>query len=279
MVEDSRAVLVITSLEELVRPCEPVMRSLQAAMPGSLAYVIYTSGSTGKPKGAMVEQRGMLNHLFAKVVDLELTAADVVAQTAPACFDISVWQMLAPLAVGGCVEIFDDETVRDPVGLLEEIETCGVSILEIVPSMLRAVLDEVQCRAAPPALATLRWMIATGEALPADLCERWAQTLPDIPLLNAYGPTECSDDVTHHRVDVEQDLQGPVPIGRPIANTRLYVLDAQLRPVPRGVRGDLYVGGVGVGRGYVGDATRTAWAFVPDPLSGDPGARLYRTRE
>ncbi|MDB4965062.1 MAG: Malonyl CoA-acyl carrier protein transacylase, partial [Myxococcales bacterium] len=278
VIDDSGAALVVSALDQIVRPCEPVSRSRDRALPSSLAYVIYTSGSTGKPKGAMVEQRGMLNHLYAKVADLELTAGDVVAQTAPACFDISVWQMLAPLAVGGCVEVLGEETVRDPVALLDEIDACRISVVEIVPSMLRAILDEIELRGKPAApLNALRWMIATGEALPADLCHRWSASFPDIPLLNAYGPTECSDDVTHHRVAADDGFDGPVPIGRPIANTQLYVLDAELQPVPRGVAGDLYVGGVGVGRGYVGDPVRTAPVFLPDPFAVEPGARLYRT--
>ncbi|MDB4967396.1 MAG: non-ribosomal peptide synthetase, partial [Myxococcales bacterium] len=278
VVDDSGAALVIDSIDALLADAAEPSRDRGAVQPSSLAYVIYTSGSTGKPKGAMVEQRGMLNHLFAKVDDLGLTSYDVVAQTAPACFDISVWQMLAPLAVGGCIDVFGDETVRDPLAILDEVEGRGISILEIVPSMLRAILDEVELRPAPPALPSLRWMIATGEALPGDLCARWMASFPGVPLLNAYGPTECSDDVTHHRVEPGDGSDGPVPIGRPIANTQLYVLDAQLQPVARGVPGDLYVGGVGVGRGYVGDPSRTASVFLPDPFaSGRPGARLYRT--
>jgi amino acid adenylation domain-containing protein/non-ribosomal peptide synthase protein (TIGR01720 family) len=248
----------------------------------SLSYVIYTSGSTGAPKGAMIEQGGMLNHLHAKIQDLNLTAADVVAQTASQGFDISVWQFLAVLLRGGCVRVIGDETARDPARLLDAIVAGGVTILEIVPSLLRALLDELAGRGASrPALAGLRWLLVTGEALPPELCRRWLALYPAIPLMNAYGPTECSDDVTH-AVIREAPAAGVarVPIGRPVSNLRLYVLDRDLAPLPAGVAGELFVGGAGVGRGYLNEAGATAAAFLPDPFSAQPqdvGARLYRT--
>jgi amino acid adenylation domain-containing protein/non-ribosomal peptide synthase protein (TIGR01720 family) len=247
--------------------------------PEDLAYVIYTSGSTGAPKGAMVEHRGMVNHLWAKVYELGLDAADTVAQTASQCFDISVWQFLAALVVGGRVHILPDEIAHDPAALLETVETGSISILETVPSLMRVLLDEVAHRgAARLELAALRWLIPTGEALPPDLCRLWLQVYPRVPLLNAYGPTECSDDVTHHRLpEPPAEEVGSIPIGRPVANLRLYALDPALLPAPGGVAGELFVGGAGVGRGYLGDPARTAEVFVPDPFSGEPGARLYRT--
>ncbi len=250
-----------------------------AATPGSLAYVIYTSGSTGQPKGALVEQRGMLNHLFAKVEALDLGAQDCVAQTASQCFNISVWQFLAALLVGGRVQIFPNELAHDPTRLLSSVEQQAVSILETVPSLLRAVLEIYkEGQAARPALSRLRWLVPTGEALPADLCRRWLACYPAIPLMNAYGPTECSDDVTHFIISQPLAEQVSVaPIGRPIANMRLYILDQGLQPVPLGASGELYVGGVGVGRGYLGEAQRTAEVFVPDPFSAEAGTRLYRT--
>jgi len=248
--------------------------------PGNLAYIIFTSGSTGLPKGAMIEHRGMLNHLFAKIVDLQLTSDDVVGQTASQCFDISVWQFLVPLMVGGRVHIFDDEVIRDPARFFAEVEKGAVSILETVPSLLRTTLEaEIDDRRrSVPALSAMRWLLLTGEALSPELCRQWLNTYPQIPLLNAYGPTECSDDVTHHvigRAPREEVVR--VPIGRPIANTKLYILDSRLRLVPAGISGELYVGGAGVGRGYVNDAARTAVSFVPDLFAGEPGMRLYRT--
>jgi len=245
--------------------------------PRNLAYVIYTSGSTGLPKGAMVEQRGMINHLWAKARDLGLNSDDVVAQTASQCFDISVWQFLAPLVVGGQVRIVPAEQAIDPVELLREVRDGGVTVLETVPSLLRVLLDEVE--GDDVTLNRLRWLIATGEALPLDLCRRW-QDLANAQarLLNAYGPTECSDDVTHYELrELPIGGHSRVPIGRAIANTRLYVLDKYLMPVPVGVPGELYVGGDGVGRGYLGAGAVTADTFVPDPFATDGGARLYRT--
>ncbi|HEY0736083.1 MAG TPA: amino acid adenylation domain-containing protein, partial [Herpetosiphonaceae bacterium] len=179
-----------------------------------LAYVIYTSGSTGVPKGAMVEHRGMLNHLDAKIDALQLTAADVVAQTASQSFDISVWQLLAVLLVGGRVAIMGDHVTHDPALLLARVEHEQVSILEPVPSLLHAMLHEIE-RQEQLSLAALRWIIPTGEALPPEVCRRWLAAYPHIPLLNAYGPTECSDDVTHHVIREMPAAQTVhIPIGR-----------------------------------------------------------------
>ncbi len=243
------------------------------------AYVIFTSGSTGTPKGAVVEQRGMLNHLHAKIADLDLTAGDTVAQTASQCFDISVWQFLAPLLVGGCVQVYRDEVAHDPPRLLAAIAQDRVTILETVPSLLRAMLETQPANSnGLPDLPALRWLIPTGEALTPELCRLWLQFYPTIPLMNAYGPTECSDDVTHHPIAAPPPAHAiRVPIGRPIANLRIHVLDARLEPAPIGVAGELYVGGAGVGRGYLNDAGRTAESFVPDPFGDTPGGRMYRT--
>ena len=244
--------------------------------PQHLAYVIFTSGSTGLPKGAMVEHRGMLNHLFAKVRDLELSDEDVVVQNASQCFDISVWQFLVALLHGGTTHVLDDEIAHDPKRLIDAAARDRVSVLEVVPSMLRAVLDDVETRIQKPDLTSLRWLVATGEALPPDLCARWFDAFPDVPLLNAYGPTECSDDVTHFPMTRAPSARS-TPIGFPLQNTALYVMGpgAELRPL--GVPGELWIGGDGVGRGYVQDPARTADVFIPDPFSPTPGARLYRT--
>lgn len=246
---------------------------------GNLAYVIYTSGSTGMPKGVMIEHKGMLNHLYAKVSALQLSANDRVAQTASQCFDISVWQFLAVLLVGGHVHIFPDSVAHDPNLLLKEVDQHGISILETVPSLLRVMLESVENGTDRyPCLEKLRWLIPTGEALPPAFCKRWLTAYPHIPLLNAYGPTECSDDVTHFPIyQPLAERQVHTPIGRPVQNMRLYILDQQLRPLPVGVNGELYVGGMGVGRGYLYDPQRTAEVFVPDPFSEEAGQRLYKT--
>jgi amino acid adenylation domain-containing protein len=269
----------VVLIEDLMDEEQPEENLDTTAAPGNLAYIIFTSGSTGLPKGAMIEHRGMLNHLYAKISDLQLTAKDVVGQTASQCFDISVWQFLAPLLVGGSVHIFSDEVISDPDLFFAEVEKGAVSILETVPSLLRATLEEItSTRRSVQELHALRWLLMTGEALSPDLCRQWLSAYPQIPLLNAYGPTECSDDVTHYAIErPPADDVVIVPIGRPIANTQLYILDSNLRTVPVGVGGELYVGGSGVGRGYVDDASRTALAFVPDLFGVEPGARLYRT--
>ncbi|ETX02901.1 MAG: hypothetical protein ETSY1_01930, partial [Candidatus Entotheonella factor] len=247
--------------------------------PESLAYVIYTSGSTGLPKGAMVEHRGMVNHLYAKIIDLDLTQADRLAETAPQSFDISIWQFLVALLVGGAVHIFDDDTVHNPSQLLDWVDAEAISILEVVPSLLRFMLDDLASRgAARPGFTHLRWLLLTGEALPPHLCREWFVYYPDIPLMNAYGPTECSDDVTHHAIYEALPADAvSVPIGRPVANMRLYILDDRLQPTPIGVPGELYVGGIGVGRGYLNDPERTAAAFMADPFVPGPEARFYKT--
>ena len=146
----------------------------------------------------------------------------------------------------------------------------------MVPSLLLAVLDHEQ--AACLDLSKLRWLVPTGEALPPDLCHRWFAHYPAIPLLNAYGPAECSDDVAHYPLyEPPAPELAQIPIGGPIANTQLYILDTRLQPVPIGIPGELYVGGVGVGRGYLNEPARTAQAFLSDPFATIAGARIYKT--
>jgi amino acid adenylation domain-containing protein len=246
--------------------------------PANLAYVIYTSGSTGTPKGAMLEQRGMVNHLYAKITDLKLGANDVVAQTAAQTFDISIWQFLVALLVGGKVEIVPTEIATDPTQLCALVQRQQVSILEIVPSLLRMMLQQITDGATPLELSSLRWLLLTGETLPPQLCRQWFAHYPQIPMLNAYGPTECSDDVTHYPLyssPVPEILN--IPIGHPVANTQLYILDKQLQPVPIGVAGELYVGGAGVGRGYLNAPELTQQAFITHTFANGDTARLYKT--
>ena len=245
--------------------------------PDSLAYVLFTSGSTGKPKGAMVTHRGMVNHLLTKVEDCRLSEVDTVVQNAPLTFDISIWQMLAPLMAGGTTRVVTRELAADPRALFDRTDAERVAVLEVVPSLLRAALESWEADGGRPGLASLRLLVATGEALPADLCVRWLEAFPAIPLLNAYGPTECADDVTHAFITSPDDVAAGVPIGSALRNTRLYVLDDRLRPVPVGTPGELYVGGEGVGRGYLGDPGRTGAVFVPDPFTPRAGRRMYRT--
>ncbi len=260
----------------------PSLSALPPLPRGSdLAYAMFTSGSTGAPKGVLVEHSGMLNHVLSKLEDLGMGEGDVLAQTGPQSFDIVVWQCLAPLVQGGVVAIFDDGQAEDPALLVRETRRVGVTVLQLVPSMLHALIEDLStAEGGPPPLPSLRWMVPTGDALPVDLCRRWLAAYPDIPLLNSYGSTECSDDQCHYElrsVRVVDEVQAVASIGTPIRNMTAYVLDPLLSPVPVGVVGDLYVGGIGVGRGYLGDPLRTADSFIPDPFSEREGARLYRT--
>ncbi|MGF6201260.1 non-ribosomal peptide synthetase [Pseudomonas laurylsulfatiphila] len=239
--------------------------------PDNLAYVIYTSGSTGLPKGVMVEQRGMLNNQLSKVPYLNLSNADVIAQTASQSFDISVWQFLAAPLFGARVDIVPNTIAHDPQGLLAHVAAQGITVLESVPSLIQGMLAQERM-----SLDGLRWMLPTGEAMPPELAHQWLLRYPQIGLVNAYGPAECSDDVAFFRVELASTRGSYLPIGTPTDNNLLYVLDGALELVPLGAVGELCVAGTGVGRGYVSDPLRTAPVFVPNPF-GAPGERLYRT--
>lgn len=246
-----------------------------------LAYVMFTSGSTGEPKGVMVEHAGNINHVYAKVGDLEMGPADILAQTSRQSFDIVVWQFLAPLINGGSIYIMPDEIAFDPAQLLKESDRVGVTVLQLVPVNIEALLDVADAMGeSRPRLESLRWMVPTGDALPTDLCRRWLDLYPHTRMLNTYGATECSDDQCHYVIPSAPPPEyrpAVMTIGRPIINTQVYVLDDAMQPVPVGVVGELYIGGVGVGRGYLKDAERTARTFVPNPFSADPNAKLYRS--
>ncbi|MFL5384829.1 MAG: amino acid adenylation domain-containing protein, partial [Longimicrobiaceae bacterium] len=258
----------------------------RAAVSGEqLAYVIYTSGSTGKPKGAMVTVAGMLNNQLSKVPYLGLGEGDVVAQTASQSFDISVWQSLAALLCGGRVEVIGDEAAKDAERLLERVKERGVTVLESVPSLIGALLTAAGEAAEAgerggereAGWGRLRVLMPTGEALSPELARQWLRRFPEIPLVNAYGPAECADDVALHRLtEAPEEDAVAVPIGSATDNHRLYVLDGELRRVAVGVVGEICVAGVGVGRGYLGEPGRTAEVFVPNPY-GEAGERLYRT--
>ncbi|MFH7596340.1 amino acid adenylation domain-containing protein [Streptomyces racemochromogenes] len=258
----------------------PGERPAPAGGPDALAYVCFTSGSTGKPKGAMVHRRGMNNHLLAKVEDLGLGDGDRVVMNAPLTFDISVWQMLAPLITGGQVHLVSRDTARDPAALFDDAARRGITVLETVPSFVRAAVDLWDTGVLPPALPALRWFIVNGEVLPPELCTRWYARHPQAAIVNAYGLTECSDDNTHAFIGpaVHAQLEhGRLPVGRPLRNNTLYLLDAALAPVPPGVPGELFIGGTGVGPGYLRDPRRSSERYVPDPFSAVPGSRMYRT--
>ncbi|MCP5102569.1 MAG: amino acid adenylation domain-containing protein, partial [bacterium] len=240
----------------------------------SLSYVIYTSGSTGKPKGAMVEHIGMMNHLQAKVDDLQLTAHSIVAQNASHTFDISVWQFFSALLVAGKTFIYPEEDILEPEKFLTAVLEDQVTILEVVPSYLSVLLDYIGDRQIPP--LALQYLLVTGEEVKPYLVRQWFETYPGIQMVNAYGPTEASDDITHHIMDRAPDTDR-IPIGKPLQNLNIYIVDRNMNLCPIGVKGEICVSGVGVGRGYLEDEERTREVFMEDPYARDKGTRLYKT--
>lgn len=240
-----------------------------------LAYVIYTSGSTGKPKGAMVEHIGMLNHMQAKITDIEINQYSVIAQNASHCFDISIWQMFSAMLVGGTTVIYSNEMNFDPLKLVNQIEQDGITILELVPSILSIMLNYLENHSIP--LTHLNYLLVTGEPVKATFIKKWFELYPNIKVVNAYGPTEASDDVTHHIMSQAPDEHGIVPIGKPIQNFRIYIVDQHMNLCPIGVKGEICVSGLGVGKGYLNDPEKTKKVFTTDPFVKGRTERLYRT--
>ncbi|WP_405776078.1 amino acid adenylation domain-containing protein [Streptomyces sp. NBC_00859] len=240
-------------------------------LPGHPAYVIFTSGSTGRPKGVVVPHEGIVNRLAWMQSRYGLTAGDRVLQKTPFGFDVSVWEFFWPLLQGATMVVARPGGHRSPDYLAALMREQAVTTAHFVPSMLDAFLAE------PTAghCVSLRRVVCSGEVLPPPTQRRFFELLPGTELHNLYGPTEASVDVTAWQC-TEDRTAGPVPIGAPVPNTRAHVLDDTLRPVPVGVRGELYLAGVQLARGYAGRAGLTAERFVPDP-SGRPGSRLYRT--
>ncbi|MCX7890250.1 MAG: amino acid adenylation domain-containing protein, partial [Rhodobacteraceae bacterium] len=240
--------------------------------PTDLAYVIFTSGSTGRPKGAANEHRGICNRINWMQEEYQLTSEDRVLQKTPFSFDVSVWEFFWPLMTGARLVIARPEGHRDSAYLVELIRATGVTVLHFVPSMLRIFLDDEGLAAGTP----IRKVMCSGEALPRELQDRFFARLPGVELHNLYGPTEAAVDVTYWPCR-PGDSRAMVPIGYPVANTQMYILDTRMQPVPAGVAGELWIAGIQVGRGYVGRDDLTAQRFLPDPFSDRPGARMYRT--
>jgi amino acid adenylation domain-containing protein len=238
--------------------------------PDNLAYVMYTSGSTGRPKGVMSLHRGICNRLHWMQQAYQLTRSDIVLQKTPFSFDVSVWEFFWPLITGARLVLAQPGGHQDTSYLVKLIAERQITTVHFVPSMLRLFLEE-------PGLEicnSLRRVICSGEVLPFEVQERFFGRL-NATLHNLYGPTEASIDVTYSQCTLN-DLR-IVPIGRPIFNTQIYLLDSRLQPVPVGVTGELHIGGVSVGRGYLNRPELTAEKFIANPFSGVPGARLYRT--
>src|SRR5262245_1000639 len=243
-----------------------------AVEPDQLAYIYFTSGSTGEPKGAMCEHAGMLNHVFAKIDDLGIGEGDVVAQTAPQCFDISLWQLVAALLVGGRTLIVEQETILDAKRSIDKIVEGRVAVVQVVPSYLEVLVSYLT--ACPRELPDLRCVSATGEALKKELVQRWFAVQSGVRLVNAYGLTETSDDTNHEIMD-SVPRRERVPLGRPINTVHVYVVAEHLSPTPLGAPGEIVFSGVCVGRGYINDPDRTRRAFLADPHR--EGQRLYRS--
>ncbi|NOK47568.1 amino acid adenylation domain-containing protein [Burkholderia thailandensis] len=242
-----------------------------------LSYVLFTSGSTGKPKGAMIEHIGMLNNIANKALDLELDADSRVAQNSSMSFDVSVWQMFIALTQGGTTFVYDERVVNDIAGLIRRMAADGVTILEVVPTYLIAVVEYLEEHPDCVRPASLTYLIVNGETVDAALIRRWFALFPATKVINAYGPTEASDDITHHVMSPGDEIANPVPVGRALANFDIYIVDDALRPVPIGTRGEIVATGVGIGRGYIGMAGATAQAFVKSPFPDRYKGRLYRT--
>ena len=290
MIRDSRPVLLLT-VEALVGgvPDAPVpevcldrLREELGSQPAvapevttrgdDLAYVLYTSGSTGRPKGVMVPHRGIANRCAWMQAAHSVGSGDRVLLKTPFVFDASVWEMFVPWMGGATVALAGPDGHKDASYLADSIGALGVSVLQLVPSMLRVFLDEPElgqrCRG-------LRRLFSGGEELTSDLVTATAERLPGVELVNLYGPTETAIDATSW--PFPEPGGGRVPIGKPIDNVRTLVLDPFLQPVPPGVPGELLVGGRGLARGYLGRPGLTAERFVPDPFAGEAGVRLFRT--
>lgn len=249
-------------------PADPVVSGCE---PDGLAYVLYTSGSTGKPKGAMNEHRGIVNRLFWMQEEYDITPNDAILQKTPFSFDVSVFEFFQPLIVGARLVIARPEGHQDPAYLGSLIEAEQVTMTHFVPSMLRVFLETD----APAKCGSLREVFCGGEQLKPELVTSFYSKLK-ANLNNWYGPSETAVDVTFWPVP-RQAVPSVIPIGRPVANTQCYILDARMRPVPPGVPGELHVGGVQVGRGYLNRPELTRNRYVADPFSTKPGARLFKT--
>ena len=248
---------------------EPHHRPQVEVDPENLAYIIYTSGSTGRPKGVAVEHRQVCNQLFWAGEALSLSAADCVLQKASFSFDASILEIFLPLAYGSRIAIAAPGGERDADYLVQLAIEKSVSYVDLAPSLLDALLDHPLIQQ----WKSLRIISSGAEALKPELVDRFYQKL-SAELWNTYGPTETTVQSTYARC---MPCARTVPIGKPIANTSLYVLDAYLEPVPVGVAGELYIGGAGVARGYWNQPGLTAEKFIADPFALELGARLYRT--
>jgi amino acid adenylation domain-containing protein len=243
--------------------------------PENLAYVMYTSGSTGIPKGVLGLHRGAINRFAWMWQTYPFERDEVCCQKTSLNFVDSVWELFGPLLQGIPTVIIPDESLKDTHRLIQTLATHRVSRLVLVPSLLRVILDgdgDLQRQ-----LSALKMWVCSGETLPVELSQRFREKLPHSVLLNLYGSSEVAADVTWCNAGLMKEDMGSVPIGRPIANTQIYLLDQNWQPVPVGVTGEVYVGGDNLARGYHRRADLTAEKFIPNLFSERAGARLYKT--
>lgn len=291
MLEDARPSLLIATEDQLARFSDiPGLESLcyqqplavaddaplALSKPEHTAYIIFTSGSTGRPKGVMVGQTAIVNRLLWMQDRYPLSADDVVAQKTPCSFDVSVWEFWWPFIAGARLVMAEPEAHRDPQAMQQFFAHYGVTTTHFVPSMLAAFVASLDADSVA-ACRTLRRVFCSGEALPTELCREW-ERLTGAPLHNLYGPTEAAVDVSWYPAcgpELAAVTGSSVPIGWPVWNTGLRILDAAMRPVPPGVAGDLYLTGIQLAQGYLGRPDLTASRFIADPFA--PGERMYRT--
>lgn len=291
MLEDARPTLLIATEDQLARFSDiPGLQSLcyqqplaagdeaplALSKPDHTAYIIFTSGSTGRPKGVMVGQTAIVNRLLWMQDRYPLSADDVVAQKTPCSFDVSVWEFWWPFIAGAQLVMAEPEAHRDPQAMQQFFARYGVTTTHFVPSMLAAFVASLDADSVA-ACRTLRRVFCSGEALPTELCREW-ERLTGAPLHNLYGPTEAAVDVSWYPAcgpELAAVTGSSVPIGWPVWNTGLRILDAAMRPVPPGVAGDLYLTGIQLAQGYLGRPDLTASRFIADPFA--PGERMYRT--
>ncbi|WP_393970104.1 enterobactin non-ribosomal peptide synthetase EntF [Kluyvera intermedia] len=288
MLQDARPSLLITSDDQLSRFPNRESLCLNAplageddlplglAQPEQTAYIIFTSGSTGRPKGVMVGHEAIVNRLLWMQDHYPLTENDVVAQKTPCSFDVSVWEFWWPFMTGASLVMAAPEAHRDPLAMQRFFAEYGITTTHFVPSMLAAFVASLTPEKAD-CCGSLKQVFCSGEALPTALCRDW-ELLTHVPLHNLYGPTEAAVDVSWYPAYGEALAQvtgNSVPIGFPVWNTGLRILDAMMRPLPFGVAGDLYLTGIQLAQGYLGRPDLTASRFIADPYN--PGARMYRT--
>ncbi|HDY9056712.1 TPA: enterobactin non-ribosomal peptide synthetase EntF [Klebsiella pneumoniae] len=291
MLEDARPSLLIATEDQLARFSDiPGLESLcyqqplaagdeaplALSKPDHTAYIIFTSGSTGRPKGVMVGQTAIVNRLLWMQDRYPLSADDVVAQKTPCSFDVSVWEFWWPFISGAQLVMAEPEAHRDPQAMQQFFARYGVTTTHFVPSMLAAFVASLDADSVA-ACRTLRRVFCSGEALPTELCREW-ERLTGAPLHNLYGPTEAAVDVSWYPAcgpELAAVTGSSVPIGWPVWNTGLRILDAAMRPVPPGVAGDLYLTGIQLAQGYLRRPDLTASRFIADPFA--PGERMYRT--